>query len=149
MRDNGTLETHECVLEIIFNRVTKSSTCCLSLIVTYHLDDDFFVTLCNYSQLSVLPRQRHMTFFVWPTIFLFFFFFSWPQEEKSQVLASCAQWSISRSGKPSFISLTNSGPFSFLLCRRVPIARFRKSASGRKKWPTLSSWDMSILVSRI
>lgn len=139
---------HTSILEIIFNCVTKFSTCCLSLIV--HLDDDLFVSVLN-ATFHPSSAASH-DFFVWAPIFLFFFlsfFLSRPWGQKSQVLASCAGWSISRSGKPSFISLTNSGPLSFLLCRRVPIARFRENASGRKKWPTLSSWDMYFRRTRV
>lgn len=61
---------HANALEIIFNRITKFSTCYLSLIV--HLDDahDLF-----YKFLSRL-WQRRMTFFVRMAIFLFFPLFS-------------------------------------------------------------------------
>lgn len=101
---------HTSVSKIVFNRVTKFSTCCLSLIVHLNRDAyDLFINILNAtSRLSSHDLRSSGDFL---SFFHFFFLFlSRSRGRESQVLASCAGWPISRCGKPSFISLTNSGP---------------------------------------
>lgn len=82
-RDNDTLETHECVLEIIFNCAMKFSTCCLSLIV--HPDDDLFVSILNAtfrpSSIALHDFFRSSDNF---SFFFFSFFFSLDPGGKSR-----------------------------------------------------------------
>jgi hypothetical protein len=118
-----------------------------------HLVDgrDLFVSILRATclpcpSLATAPhRSPRMTFFARAAVLLPYSSFCLrPWGQKSQVPASCAGWPVSRSGKLSFISLTNSdGPLSFLCAalhrpqslpraaRRAPLRR--KSASGREK----------------
>lgn len=100
---------------------SKFSACCLSLVV--HLDDAH-----DFCKFPSRLWQRRMTLFA---RFFFFspFFLSRSRGRKSQILlASCAQWPISRSGKLSFISLTNSDALSFLLSRSFLFQEKRQRA---------------------
>lgn len=92
---------------------------CNFLSVARHLSSIWMahVILLQVFSTRFLPRVSILSGITpWPSSLSSRFFFVFdPGGQKSQVLASCAGWSVSRSGEPSFISLTNSGPLSLLL----------------------------------